>query len=205
MRSRSPRSTDFRCTSPSWCIETKDHRKSEFVKWCKLFSQKNPGQFCIFRHLCSFAAESPVLKKAEVVVWVGGGEVIVFSKHVGSPKPLKKWSLHRRVFGKCWISTLLSPCPVGTAYAPPSFYLPRQRSCHMGKPRSRPTRRTSVTEEAAARAEAPLIHLPHGPWWWMFSRLVVSDSFRPHGQQHAKPPCRSPSPGLCLSSCSLRQ
>ena len=60
------------------------------MKWCKLFSQKNPGQFCIFRHLCSFAAESPVLKKAEVVVWVGGGEVIVFSKHVGSPKPLKK-------------------------------------------------------------------------------------------------------------------
>ena len=36
-----------------------------------------------------------------------------------------------------------------------------------------------------------------------FSRSVVSDSLRPHGLQHARPPCPSPSPGVCPTSCSL--
>ena len=34
-----------------------------------------------------------------------------------------------------------------------------------------------------------------------FSRLVVSDSLRPHGLQHTKLPCTSPTPGACSSSC----
>ena len=29
-----------------------------------------------------------------------------------------------------------------------------------------------------------------------FSRLVVSDPLQPHGLQHARPPCSSPSPGV---------
>ena len=29
-----------------------------------------------------------------------------------------------------------------------------------------------------------------------FSRSVVSDSFQPHGLQHARPPCPSPTPGV---------
>ena len=37
----------------------------------------------------------------------------------------------------------------------------------------------------------------------LFSRLVVSDSLRPHGQQHARLPCPSPSPGACSNSCPL--
>ena len=37
----------------------------------------------------------------------------------------------------------------------------------------------------------------------LFSCPVVSDSLRPHGLQHARPPCPSPSPGVCPSSCSL--
>ena len=34
-----------------------------------------------------------------------------------------------------------------------------------------------------------------------FSRSVVPDSLRPHGPQHARPPCPSPSPGVCSNSC----
>ena len=34
-----------------------------------------------------------------------------------------------------------------------------------------------------------------------FSRSVVSDSFRPHGLQHAMPPCPSPTPGVYSNSC----
>ena len=38
-----------------------------------------------------------------------------------------------------------------------------------------------------------------------FSRSVMSDSLRHHELQHARPPCPSPSPGVCRSSCSLHQ
>ena len=37
----------------------------------------------------------------------------------------------------------------------------------------------------------------------LFSRSVVSDSLWPHGLQHAKLPCPSPSPRVCSSSCLL--
>ena len=38
-----------------------------------------------------------------------------------------------------------------------------------------------------------------------FSHSVVSDSLRPHGQQHARPPCPLPTPGVHSNSCSLSQ
>ena len=34
-----------------------------------------------------------------------------------------------------------------------------------------------------------------------FSHSVVSDSFRPHESQHARPPCPSPTPGVYPNSC----
>ena len=34
-----------------------------------------------------------------------------------------------------------------------------------------------------------------------FSCLVVSDSLRPHGLQHTRPPCPSLYPGVCSNSC----
>ena len=36
-----------------------------------------------------------------------------------------------------------------------------------------------------------------------FSRSVVSDSLRPHEQQHARPPCPSPTPGVHPNPCPL--
>ena len=38
---------------------------------------------------------------------------------------------------------------------------------------------------------------------FLFSCLAVSDSLRPHGLQHARFPCSSPSPGACSNSCPL--
>ena len=38
-----------------------------------------------------------------------------------------------------------------------------------------------------------------------FSRSVVSDSWRPHEWQHARPPCPSPSPGVHSNSCPSSQ
>ena len=39
----------------------------------------------------------------------------------------------------------------------------------------------------------------------LFNSPVVSNSLQPHGLQHTRPPCPSPSPGVCPSSCSLHQ
>ena len=36
-----------------------------------------------------------------------------------------------------------------------------------------------------------------------FSRSVISDSLRPHGLQHTRPPCPSPTPGVYSNSCPL--
>ena len=38
-----------------------------------------------------------------------------------------------------------------------------------------------------------------------FSRSLVSNSLRPHGLQHARLPCPSPSPGVYSNSCPLSQ
>ena len=38
-----------------------------------------------------------------------------------------------------------------------------------------------------------------------FSHLVTSDSLWPHGLQHARPPCPSPTPGACSNSCPSSQ
>ena len=38
-----------------------------------------------------------------------------------------------------------------------------------------------------------------------FNRSVVSDSLQPHGLQHARPPCPSPTPGVYPNSCALSQ
>ena len=37
----------------------------------------------------------------------------------------------------------------------------------------------------------------------LFSRSVVSHSLWPHGLQHARPPCPSPTSGACSNSCPL--
>ena len=37
-----------------------------------------------------------------------------------------------------------------------------------------------------------------------FSRSVESNSLQPHGLQHARPPCPSPTPGACSNSCPSR-
>ena len=40
---------------------------------------------------------------------------------------------------------------------------------------------------------------------FQFSRSVVSDSLQPHGLQHARPPCPSPTSGVYSNSCPLSQ
>ena len=44
---------------------------------------------------------------------------------------------------------------------------------------------------------------PHAEVEVQFSRSVVSSSFRPHGLQHTRPPCPSPTPRIYSNSCPL--
>ena len=38
-----------------------------------------------------------------------------------------------------------------------------------------------------------------------FSCSVMSNSLKPHGLQHARPPCPSPTPRICSNTCPLSQ
>ena len=50
-----------------------------------------------------------------------------------------------------------------------------------------------------------LIHIPSQFSSVQFSRSVVFDSLRPHGLQHARLPCPSPTPRVNPNSCPLSQ
>ena len=50
------------------------------------------------------------------------------------------------------------------------------------------------------KAEETEIKLPISA---QFSHSVVSDSLQPHGLQHTRPPCPSPTPRACSNSCTL--
>ena len=58
---------------------------------------------------------------------------------------------------------------------------------------------------------SPEVFLPIpyvSPQHWLsvqFSRSFVSNSLWPHGLQHARPPCPSPTPGVYSKSCLLSQ
>jgi len=49
----------------------------------------------------------------------------------------------------------------------------------------------------------PLNAHPHITTQVQFYRSAVSDSLWPHGLQHARPPCPSPTPGVYSNSCPL--
>ena len=51
--------------------------------------------------------------------------------------------------------------------------------------------------------ESMLLRLWHPVPSVQFSHLVVSDSLRPHGLQHARPPCLSPPPWSLLKLMSI--
>ena len=62
--------------------------------------------------------------------------------------------------------------------------------------------------DSSNRARGPCKPHPlRDGWLWAFnsvqsSRSVMSDSFWPHGLQHARLPCPSPTPGAYSNSCS---
>ena len=78
---------------------------------------------------------------------------------------------------------------------------------------------TEISITRLALGEAPWILQGSGTWaardivgdgselhWWVpFSHSGISNSLWPHGLQHAKPPCPSPTPGVYSHSCPSSQ
>ena len=65
---------------------------------------------------------------------------------------------------------------------------------------------TSCTQHYLKDGQPPKSPLQLEPWTCLllfFSHPVVSNSFRPNGLQHARPPCPSLTPKVCPSSCPL--
>ena len=85
---------------------------------------------------------------------------------------------------------LTSLCPLDPATHPPHLLGPFLLLEHTGCP-------------IHPGGPQPCPHLL--PQWVevLFSHSVVSRSLRPHGLQHARLPCPSPSPGACSTSCPL--
>ena len=77
------------------------------------------------------------------------------------------------------------------------------------KDTKRPKNPTTISEELRAknlgvRSKSRILHISpaHNTISSVhFSCLVRSDSLWPHGLQHARPPCPSPTPGVYLNSC----
>ena len=64
--------------------------------------------------------------------------------------------------------------------------------------------RTHIHMHARTHTHAHTLHLFHlaiPESLLLFNCLVLSDSLWPHGLQHARLPCPSPSPGACSNSC----
>ena len=100
-----------------------------------------------------------------------------------------KTSVSERQEVECWLQGLTGrgggggePCSLGTG-------------CHSGKMKSSGDGRgKGCTEILMYFTQLNSVQ---------FSLSVVSDSLRPHGLQHARPPCPSPTPGAYSNSCPL--
>ena len=69
-----------------------------------------------------------------------------------------------------------------------------------------PTSAGSHKKQGNSKNNLLMLHwLCKSLWRVQFSRSVVSDSLQPHGVQHARLPCPSPTPGAYSNSCLSRQ
>ena len=83
---------------------------------------------------------------------------------------------------------------------------PEHHDCRVSVPQLLTLVHLEPVEENPLQWEACALRwgvAPTGSNSVQFSRSVVSNSFRPHGSQHARPPCPSPTPGVHSDSCPL--
>ena len=111
------------------------------------------------------------------------------------------WVRNAHMQGACpaRVSVSLTAAPLGDH----SEFTGRQDWCGEGSfPPQGPSGQAFVIAYSKA---SEISHKVLGKCSVQFSHSVMSDSLRPHGLQHAKLPCPSPTPGAYSNSCPLSQ
>ena len=127
---------------------------------------------------------------------------------------MERPSLQDSTVGPNLLRTLFKPLSEGTQNPALRSRTPQEKEqCFSSKGHSSvcryKTERRSMSDCRATErprwAPAPLTLSLSSVSLLLFSCHVVPESLRPHGPQHARPPCPSPSPRACSSSCPLSQ
>ena len=86
------------------------------------------------------------------------------------------------------------------SYSIPTHLLqiPSMSQIYMGSNRFLPKFKENKGEKACIRKTYKQFKICY---LWLFSHSLVSDSLHPHGLQHIRLPCPSPSPRACSNSC----
>ena len=103
------------------------------------------------------------------------------------------------LFATPWTVTRQAPLSVGFSTQEYWSELPFPSPGELPNPEMEPV-------SSALQADTlPLSHWEASDLLLLLNCSVMSDSLRPHGQQHPRLPCPSPSPGVCSNSCPLSQ
>ena len=113
------------------------------------------------------------------------------------------WSLAWRILSITLLACEMSNCAVVWAFFGIAFLWEWKLTF------SSPVATAEFSKFAGVLSAALSQHLINLPWkdglLVLFSHPVISDSLWPRGLQHTRPPCPSPSPGVCPSSRLLHQ
>ena len=123
------------------------------------------------------------------------------SAHLGSLSPTQGGSGRNKLFRKVAPGLRSGGRPQGSpeAYLEITSFLGARRCCS-GSPGGR--QHTGRSRPAGgARGSRHTPSLSYCQQDWLFGHSVMSNSLRPHGPQHTRLPCPSPSPGGGSNSC----
>ena len=107
--------------------------------------------------------------------------------------------------GKWPMLPLLKILPPRTFHQCPSYIVTSLLSYLSTRLQHHPRHRISSRRAVGLVALLTIVSMILGPMCDIvqFSRSVVFDYLRPHGPQHARSPCPSPTPGVYSNSCPL--
>ena len=104
-----------------------------------------------------------------------------------------------------WIQSLVGKIPWRRAWQHTPVFLPGESPWTEEPGRLQSIGSQSVRCEWATKNSTFYLLMLVFFLYLSFNCLVVSDSLWPHGLQHARLPCPSPSPRACSNSCPLSQ
>ena len=106
------------------------------------------------------------------------------------------------MLGKWKCDNKISSCLPGSCILNREILSPRDEYCFSGVTKNKKTKKKKNPKTLLFNVKIIDIHIFTS---FQFSCLVVSDTLRPYGLQHARPPCPLPTLGVYTISCPLSQ